>query len=289
MKVFVAGASGYEVVAMTRSQQKARELEAMGVQAVVADGLDGVAVMDAVVSSKPDVIVHQMTSLTGAKDFKNFDREFALTNRLRTEGTDNLVAAARAAGVRRIIAQSYGNWNYERTGAALKTENDPLDPNPPANQRESLKAIRYLEDRVTQSSDFDGIALRFGNFYGPGTSFASDGYIADLVRKRMLPIIGKGSGEWAFVHINDVASATVVAIERGAPGIYNIADNEPAPAAEWISEVAKLLEAKPPMHVPVWLGRLAVGDVGVSMMTQSTGARATRAGATASAPFWKVK
>lgn len=285
MKVFVAGASGavgkslvpllvqtgYDVVAMTRSQQKALALQDMGAHAVVADGLDAASVMNAVVSTKPDVIVHQMTSLAAAKDFKNFDREFKLTNRLRTEGTDNLLAAARAAGVRRIVAQSYGNWNYERTGTALKTENDPLDPNPPANQRESLDAMRYLERRITGSSDFEGVALRFGNFYGPGTSFASDGNITDLVRKRMLPIIGNGAGRWAFIHVDDVAYATIAAIESGAPGAYNIVDNEPAFAADWIVEMAKILGAKPPMHVPVWLGRLAVGDVGVSMMTQIRG------------------
>ncbi len=285
MNVFVAGASGvvgkslvpqlikkgYSVVAMTRSEQKARELRTLGVQAVVADGLDGAAVMKAVTSTKPDVIVHQMTSLTDVKDFKNFDREFAVTNRLRTEGTDNLVAAARAAGVGRIVAQSYGNWTYDRTGTALKTEDDALDPHPPANQRKSLEAIRYLEDRITRSSDFDGIALRFANFYGPGTSFAPDGIVANMVRKRMLPIIGNGGGVWAFVHVDDVATATVCAIEHGAPGVYNIVDNEPAPAARWIPELAVMLGAKAPMHVPVWLGRLAIGDVGVSMMTQIRG------------------
>ncbi len=285
MKVFVTGATGavgaslvpqlikkgHDVIAMTRSEQKAREFGAMGVHGIVADGLDAAAVMAAVGNTQPDAIVHQMTSLASAKDFKNFDREFAVTNRLRTVGTDNLIAAALAAGVRRIVAQSYGNWNYERVGSALKTESDPLDPNPPANQRESLTAIRYLEDRITGSADFVGIALRFGNFYGPRTSFAFDGSITELVRKRMLPIIGNGAGQWSFVHVDDVASATVAALERGASGVYNIADNEPAPAAEWISEIAKILRAKPPMHVPVWLGRLAVGDVGVSMMTQIRG------------------
>jgi len=282
MKVFLAGASGvvgrrlvpllleqgHGVIAMTRSTQKARELEALGVQAVVADGLDAKGVVGAVVNTKPEVIVHQMTSLTKVKGLRNFDREFAATNRLRMQGTDNLLAAARAAGVRRIVAQSYGNWIYERTGTALKTENDPLDPNPPRRQRESLEAIRHLEDRVTGATDCDGIALRFASFYGEGTSFAPDGVIAHLVRRRMLPIIGNGAGVWEFVHIDDAVAATAAAIRGGGRGIYNIVDDDPAPAAEWISEMAAILQAKAPLRLPVWLARIVLGDVMVSMMTQ---------------------
>jgi 2-alkyl-3-oxoalkanoate reductase len=285
MRVFVAGASGavgkrlvplliasgYDVTAMTRSPQKTAALRAAGAEPVVADGLDRTAVMHAVLRAEPEVVIHQMTALTGVTSFRKFDDGFALTNRLRTEGTDHLLAAARAAGVRRIIAQSYGNWNYERTGSGLKTEADPFDPNPPANQRKSLAAIRYLEDAVIGAPGIEGIALRYANLYGPGTGFAVDGDIVKLVRKRRLPIVGDGGGVWSFIHVDDAAAATVAAIERGAPGIYNIVDDDPAPVAVWLPELARVLGAKRPWRVPVWLGRLAVGEVGVSMMTQIRG------------------
>lgn len=285
MKVFVAGAtgavgkrlvpllvaSGYDVVAMTRTADKAATLHAIGAEPVVADGLDRDAIMQAVARAEPDVVIHQMTGLTGIKSFKKFDEEFTLTNRLRTEGTDNLLAAARAAGARRFIVQSFGNWNYERTGTELKTEEDPLDPNPPANQRASLEAIRYLEDAVVGAVDIDGIALRYATFYGPGTGFAMDGELVELVRARKLPIVGDGAGVWGFIHMDDAATATVAAIERGAPGVYNIVDDEPAPVSVWLPELARVLGAKPPRRVPVWLGRLAIGEVGVSMMTEIRG------------------
>jgi nucleoside-diphosphate-sugar epimerase len=173
--------------------------------------------------------------------------------------------------VRRIIAQSYGNWNYERTGSGLKTEADPFDPNPPANQRKSLDAIRYLEDAVIGAAGIDGIALRYANLYGPGTGFAVDGAIVKLVRQRRLPIVGDGGGVWSFIHIDDAAAATLAAITHGAPGSYNILDDDPAPVAVWLPERARVLGATPPWRVPVWLGRLAVGEVGVSMMTQIRG------------------
>jgi nucleoside-diphosphate-sugar epimerase len=285
VKVFVAGSSGaigrrlipqliergHQVVAMTRSAEKAPSLRTLGAEPVIADALDGATMLAALKQTEPDAVVHQMTSLQGVKDFKNFDREFEATNRLRTEGTDRLLTAARAVGVRRIVAQSYGNWNYARTGNALKVESDALDPAPPANQRQSFDALRYLEDRVTGSRDFDGIALRYANFYGPGTGFAPDGEVVALVRKRMLPVVGSGAGVWSFIHVDDAASATIAALERGAPGIYNIVDNEPAPVSEWLPYLAKVLGAGRPMRVPVWIGRLAVGDVGVSMMTQIRG------------------
>ncbi len=187
---------------------------------------------------------------------------------MRTEGTDNLLAAAKAAGTTRIVAQSYGNWNYARTGTALKSEEDALDPNPPANQRESMAAIRYVEDAVVGAG---GIALRYGNFYGPGTGFALDGNLVELVRKRRLPIVGDGAGVWSFIHMDDAATATIAAIERGETGIYNVVDDEPAPVAVWLPDAAKALGAKPPRRVPVWLGRLATGEVGVSMMTKIRG------------------
>jgi nucleoside-diphosphate-sugar epimerase len=224
-------------------------------------------------------------------DFKTFDKGFALTNRLRTEGTDHLLAATRAASVRRIIAQSYGGWNYQRTGMDLRTEEHPFVPNPPANQRKSLEAIKYLENAVLSAPDLDGIILRYANFYGPDTSFDVNGAIVTLVRKRGLPIIGTGAGVWSFIHVDDAAAATVAAAERGVSGFYNIADDEPAPVAEWLPELARLLGAKPPRHVPVWLGRVAAGDVGVSMMPQICGisnAKAKRElGWTPRYPSWR--
>jgi nucleoside-diphosphate-sugar epimerase len=290
MRVFIAGAtgavgrrlvpllvaSGYEVVAMTRSKEKVDALRAIGAEPVVADGLDRAAVRQAVVRAEPEVVVHQMTGLTGAKNFKRFDDDFALTNRLRTEGTDILLEAARSAGVRRLIVQSYGNWNYERSGSRLKNEEDPLDPSPPANQRRSLQAIRHLEG-VVGADDLEGVALRYGNFYGPGTGFALDGDLVELVRKRKLPVVGKGSGVWSFIHVDDVATATSAALRQGRPGIYNIVDDEPAPVAVWLPELARAIGAKPPRHVPVWLGRLAIGEVGISMMTQIRGATNAKA------------
>jgi 2-alkyl-3-oxoalkanoate reductase len=291
MKVFVAGATGavgqrlvpllvargHHVTAMTRTPGKAGHLRSLGAEPVVADGLDEVSVMRAVTRSEPDAVVHEMTGLTGITSVRNFDREFAETNRLRTEGTDHLLAAARAAGARRFVAQSFGNWNYERAGAAAKTEDDPLDPEPPAAQRQSLAAIRHVERAVTNADGMTGIALRYGNFYGPGAGIAADGEIADLLRKRAFPVIGDGAGVWSFVHVDDAARATLAAVERGLPGIYNIADDDPAPVAEWLPELARLLGAPAPRRVPVWLGRIAAGEVGVSMMTQIRGAANAKA------------
>jgi nucleoside-diphosphate-sugar epimerase len=285
VKVLVVGAGGavgarlvpelrehrHDVVALTRSEAKAPPLRALGAEPVVADALDRESAIAAVTRSAPEAIVHQATSLANAKSLRRFDRDFALTNRLRTEGTDNLLEGARQAGVRRFVAQSYGNWNYERTGSGLKTEEDPLDPNPPANQARTLAAIRYLEQAVIGADGIEGIALRYGNFYGPGTGFALDGDIIRQVRRRALPIIGSGAGMWSFAHVDDVATATVAALERGAPGAYNVVDDEPAPVADWLPELARAVGAKPPLRVPLWLGRLAAGEVGVSMMTMIRG------------------
>jgi nucleoside-diphosphate-sugar epimerase len=286
MRVFVAGATGavgkslvpllvangYEVVGTTRSIEKERWLREVGATPVIIDGLDRNAVMQAVMRAEPEIVVHELTGLVGAKNFKKFDDEFALTNRLRTEGTDYLLEAARAVGARRFIAQSYGNWNYARTGSRLKSEEDPFDPTPPANQRKTLEGIVYLEQTVTGATDIEGIALRHANHYGPGTGFALDGDLVELVRKRQLPVIGDGGGVWSFIHVDDLAEATIAAIERGTPGsIYNIVDDEPLPAAVWIPALAEAVGAKAPRHVPVWLGKLAAGEVGVSMMTQIRG------------------
>jgi nucleoside-diphosphate-sugar epimerase len=291
MKVFVAGAtgavgrrlvpllvtSGHDVTAMTRTPAKAKDLRDLGAEPVVVDGLDEAAVMRAVTRSRPDAVIHEMTGLAGIKSLRNFDREFALTNRLRTEGTDHLLAAARAAGAGRFIAQSFGNWSYERTGAAVKTEDDSLDPDPPAAQRQSLAAIRHVERTVTHVDGMTGTALRYANFYGPGTSFAAESEIADMLRKRSFPVIGDGAGVWSFIHVDDAARATLAAMERGLPGVYNVADDDPAPVADWLPELARRLGAPAPRRVPVWLGRIAAGEVGVSLMTRIRGASNARA------------
>jgi nucleoside-diphosphate-sugar epimerase len=286
MKVFVAGATGaigkrllprlgaagYEVVAMTRTPKNVESLRAAGARPVVADALDKDSVLRAVTEAQPEVVIHELTALTGVKSYRRFDEEFALTNRLRTEGADYLLAAARAAGARRFVAQSYGSWNYAHTGTDPKTEEDGLDLAPTRHQRQSLAAIRYLEQAVLGASDLEGVALRYGNLYGPGTNIAANGDVVASVRKRMVPIIGDGAGVWSFVHVDDAAAATVAAIERGTPDVYNICDDEPAPVAVWLPELAKAVGAKPPLRIPVWLGRLAAGDVGVVMMTQLRGA-----------------
>ncbi len=285
MKVFVAGATGavgkplvalllaagHEVIGMTRSERGAAQVRAQGAQAVIADALDRDAVTRAVRETTPDALIHELTSLANLKDFKRFDRDFAVTNRLRTEATDYLMEGARVAGVRRVIAQSYGGWIYAPTGNALKTEEDAITTNPPAEQTQSLAAIEYLERAVTSSDGIEGIALRYGSLYGPGTNMTLHGDVAAMARKRMVPIIGDGGGVWSFLHVEDAASAAVAALHHGAPGIYNIVDDDPAPVRVWLPEYARVVGAKPPLHVPVWLGRLFVGEVGVSFFTRIPG------------------
>ncbi|HEX6797234.1 MAG TPA: NAD(P)-dependent oxidoreductase [Ktedonobacterales bacterium] len=295
MRVFVAGASGaigkrlvprlvaggYEVVAMTRSPRHSDALRAAGAEPVVADALDRAAVIRAVTDTQPEIVIHELTALTGAANLKRFDDVFAMTNRLRTAGTDNLLAAAQAAGARRFIAQSYGNWNYAPTGPQTKpkTEEDALDPNPPRSQRQSLAAIRHLEDAVldAHAGGIEGIVLRYGNLYGPATSTAADGEMVAVMRKRMLPIIGDGAGVWSFLHVDDATTATTAAITRGAPGIYNVCDDDPAPARIWVPALAQAVGAPSPLHVPVWLGRLLAGEALVSMMTRMRGASNAKA------------
>ncbi|HYL37728.1 MAG TPA: NAD(P)-dependent oxidoreductase [Bryobacteraceae bacterium] len=285
MRVFVAGATGaigrrllpilvqagHCVTGMTRSPEKTAGICAAGAVAVVADALDPVAVMNAVKQSAPEVVVHELTAIPAGLDLRKFEREFAPTNRLRTEGTDSLLAAARAAGVRRFVAQSYGGWPYAHTGGAVKTEEDPLDPNPPAALRPSIEAIRHLETAVSQARGMEGIVLRYASFYGPGTAIGEGAAVVGQIRQRRIPVIGGGGGVWSFLHIDDAARATLAAIEGGAPGIYNVADNEPAPVSEWLPELAAILGAKPPLRIPSWLGRLAVGEHGVFLMTQVRG------------------
>jgi nucleoside-diphosphate-sugar epimerase len=297
MRVFLAGATGaigarltsqlieggHEVVGTTRSREKAELLRAKGAEPVLLDLLDRTAVRDAIAAARPEAIVHQATALTGLSDFKHFDRSFAQTNRLRTDGTENLLAAAREAGVRRVVAQSYGGWPYAREGGPVKTEEDPLDPTPVPGMDESLAAIRHLEHAV---GEVDGIVLRYGGFYG-----SPDDAQLELVRKRRFPIVGDGDGIWSFVHLDDAAAATVLALERGEPGVYNIVDDEPAPVREWLPALAAAIGAKPPRRVPRWLARLVAGEPGVALMTDIRGASNAKAkrelGWTLRYPSWR--
>ena len=281
MRVFVAGATGalgrplvaklvergHEVIGTTRSESKAQELRALGAEPVILDALDKDAVARAIRDARPDVIVHELTAIDSIpSNMRRFDRAFAATNRLRTEGTDNLLAAANGA---RIVAQSYAGWPFARTGGPVKTEDDPLDPSPPPGLRETHAAIRHVEQRVLEAG---GLVLRYGGFYGPGTSISDGGESLEMVKKRRFPVIGDGGGVWSFVHIEDAAEATAIAVERGAPGVYNIVDDEPAPVREWLPYLAEASGAKPPRHVPAWLGRIAGGEAGIAMMTEIRGA-----------------
>jgi nucleoside-diphosphate-sugar epimerase len=302
MRIFLAGATGalgtqlvprllaagHQVTGTTRSAAKADALRAAGAEPVVLDALDRDAVMAAVTAARPDAIVHQLTALGDLSNLRDFDAAFAQTNRLRTQGTENLLAAARAAGTERFVAQSYTSWPYARTGGPIKTEDDPLDTDPPAKQAESLAAIQRLEALVTE---FGGIVLRYGGFYGPGTSVAPGGDQVEMLRKRRFPIVGSGDGIWCFVHIGDAADATVAAIEHGAPGIYNVVDDDPAPVREWLPVLAQAVGAPPPRRVPRWLGKLAAGDAIVTMATESRGASNAKArrelGWTPAHPSWR--
>ncbi|HEX2084989.1 MAG TPA: NAD(P)-dependent oxidoreductase [Solirubrobacteraceae bacterium] len=288
MKIFVAGATGavgrtlipqlvqhgHEVVGTTRTPGKADALRALGAEGVVLDGLDRDAVVRAVTAARPDAIVHQMTALSGLSDLRRFEQAFAATNRLRTEGTDNLLAAARAAGVGRVIAQSYAGWPYARDGAPVKSEDDPLDPDPPRQLRTTLDAIRHLERAVTEAR---GVVLRYGAFYGPGTGMAPGGDQWETVRRRRFPLVGDGGAVWSFAHVDDVAAATVAALERWTPGeTYNVCDDEPAPVREWLPALAGAAGAKPPRRVPRWVARL-MGDHVVALMCESPGASNAKA------------
>ena len=230
----------------------------------------------AVTGAEPEVVVHQMTALSDlVGNPRRFDEEFALTNELRTKGTDNLLAAALTAGARRIIVQSYTGWPNAREGGPVKTEDDPLDPDPPAAMRASLDAMRYMERTVVGAEGIEGVVLRYGGFYGPLDDMPPA--FMETVRKRRFPLVGNGGGVWSFVHLDDAADATVAALDHGAPGIYNVVDDDPAPVAEWLPGMAGALGAKPPRRVPAWLGRLAGGEAGVSMMTQVRGSSNAKA------------
>ena len=292
MKVFVAGATGalgkqlvpmlvaegHQVTGMTRTPAKQDMIRSLGARPAVADAFDPEAVAQVVAEAEPDAVVHELTDLTGTFA-RNIDKSFATTNRLRTEGTDHLLAAAKAAGARRFVAQSFTGWPYKRVGGPIKGEQDPLDDDPPKPVSQSLAAIRHVEDTVTRTDGLEGLALRYGGFYGPGTSLAAEppGEIVEMIAKRRFPIVGDGGGIWSLVHIEDAASATAAALERGAPGVYNVVDDDPVPVRELVPELARQIGAKPPRHVPRWVGRIAGGEVGVLMMTEIRGATNAKA------------
>lgn len=290
MKVFVAGATGvlgrelvpqlvargHEVVGMTKSASKQDMVRRLGARPVVADALDPDAVAQAVASAQPEVIVHQLTALSGKMSFRDArhpDRFSGtiMTNRLRTEATDHLLAAGRAVGARRFVAQSFGAFRFAGTGGPVQTEADPLDPD---SRQPGLEAILYLEQVVTTIEWGEGLVLRYGGFYGPGTSIslAPDAVMAAPIRKRRFPIVGDGGGVFSWVHIEDAAAATAIAVERGRPGVYNVVDDEPAPVREWLPVLASALGAKPPRRIPRWLGRLAASEAATAMMTEVRGA-----------------
>ena len=276
-------ARGHKVIGTCRSPDKEEDIRALGAERVVLDALDARAVQEAVATAKPDAIVHQATALANARFGRNLDRTFAQTNRLRTEGTDNLLAAAHEAGVRRFVAQSFASYRYTREGGMVKSEDDPLDPNPLPNTVETNAAMRHLDEAVMHAG---GIALRYGGFYGA----ANDGLI-EPVRKRQFPIVGDGGGYSSFVHLDDAAAATVLALEHDGPAIYNIVDDDPAPAREWLPVLAQALGAKPPRHFPVWLARLFAGEANAVMSIESRGASNAKAkrglGWTLRHPSWR--
>jgi len=287
MRVFVTGATGalgrhlvpglvaagHEVIATTRTPGKVAQLREAGAEPVVVDGLDREAVIAAVLAAAPQVIMHQMTALADMRSLRRPDQQFAVTNELRTRGTDNLLEAAALAGTRRVIAQSYaGPGPDKRSSGALKTEEDPLDLQYIPRAVRSPEAMMYVDKTVPLKAP-EGIVLRYGAFYGPG---ASDLVVA-MVRKRQLPVIGGGAGVWSFVEITDAAAATVAAIDHGAPGVYNIVDDDPAPVAEWLPYLAEVAGAKPPLRVPAWLGRLLAGQFVVAQMTSARGSSNAKA------------
>ncbi|MDO8212973.1 NAD(P)-dependent oxidoreductase [Conexibacter sp. CPCC 206217] len=289
MKILLAGAtgaigrpliplltrSGHTVIGSTRSPAKTDALRALGAEPIVLDGLDRAAVLDAVARVRPDAIVHQMTALATV-DMRRFARSFALTDRLRTEGTDHLLEAARRNGVERVVAQSFTGWPNARSGpsAQLKSERDPLDPNPPKQLRRTLAAIRHVERTVTAAG---GVALRYGGLYGPGTGLAPGGDQWDLIARRGFPLVGDGAGVWSLLQIEDAARATLAALERWTPGeVYNVCDDEPAPVREWLPVLAAAIGAEPPRHVPRWVGRMLGAHV-VALMCEIRGSSNAKA------------
>ena len=262
---------------MTRSESKQAMLHELGAVPAVADALDPDQVAQAVARARPEVIVHQLTAIPVGLDLRHFDRDFALTNRLRTEGTDYLLSAGQAVGVRRFVAQSNGAFVYARTGGPVKGEEDPLDPSPAREMRALMAAIRHLEQAVLGAGWTDGIVLRYGAFYGPGTSLAPGAEQFELIRRRKFPLVGDGGGVWSFIHIADAAEATVAAVAHGVRGVYNVVDDDPAPVVDWLPALAQTLDARKPMRVPRFVGRLFAGEAGVVLMTGLRGASNAKA------------
>ena len=293
MKIFLAGATGalgrqllprlvgrgHEVTGMTRSESKQQLIRDLGGRPVVGDALDPESVAQAVAAAEPEVIVHQLTSIPHAPDMRHFARDFAQTNRLRTEGTDHLLAAARAVGASRFVAQSYAPAIYARAGGPVKAEDAPLDESPPDQLRETVDAIRHVESAVTAATWTEGVALRYGAFYGPGTNFSlgPEDTMVEAIRKRQFPLVGRAGGVWSFIHIEDAAEATVNAIEGRGRGVYNVVDDEPATVADWLPVAAQAVEAPAPRRVPRWLGRLFAGEWATVMMTETRGASNAKA------------
>ncbi|WP_419992390.1 NAD-dependent epimerase/dehydratase family protein [Streptomyces boninensis] len=291
MKVLVTGASGaigsqlvpllvaagHTVVATTTSEAKTARLREAGAEPVVLDVLDSEAVRAAVERTRPEVIVHQATALAGNLKLRHVDKDFAVTNRLRIEGTDNLLAAAAEFGVRRFVAQSAMQVLYARTGGPVKTETDPTDTHPTPGSEKTVAAIRHLETAVTSAAGIEGVVLRYGGFYGPGTSLEAGGEQLEMVRKRQFPIVGGGGGVWSFTHVADGARATVAAVEGGEPGIYNVVDDDPAPLSEWLPVLAEAAGAKRPMSVPRWVGKLLAGGFIAMVSTEIRGASNAKA------------
>lgn len=306
MRILVAGASGaigqalvpllvragHDVTGMVQRPRSIEVLHALGAQPRTADALDAAAVRECVREVKPQVVIQQLTAIPPNLDMRHFDREFALTNLLRTEGTRNLLAAAVEAGATHFVAQSFAGWTYGRTTngpvngkagngkakaintprtAKLKTEDDPLDPDPPKRMRTTLDALKTMEHEVLAEKRLTGTVLRYGGFYGPHTSIAKDGATVQAIRRRKVPLVGEGAGVWSFVHIEDAASATAAVVEAGRGGIFNVVDDEPAPVSEWLSYLAHCAHAQSPRQVPVWLARMLIGEHVVAMMNQIRG------------------
>lgn len=290
MRVLVAGATGamgkqlvprlvdagHEVFAMIRRESDKDKAAQLGAVPVFADALNRAEVEAAMREAAPEVVVHQLTAIRHI-DPRHMERSFAATNRLRIEGTDNLLAAARAVGVRRFVAQSNGGFTYARTGGPVKAEHDQLDPTPVRSMAAMIAAVKHLEKAVLGADWTEGVVLRYGAFYGPGTNMAPGSDQFEMIRKRKFPVVGDGAAVWSFVHVADAAEATVAAVENGGRGVYNIVDDDPAPVAEWLPALAEMLGAKKPMRVPRFIGRLAAGPAGVVLMTELRGASNAKA------------
>ena len=286
MRILLAGATGvlgrklipkllergHHVIGTSSTNNKLSELQRLGVEPVLMNGLDRDSVFSAVLGAAPEVVVNEMTALSKVRNYKNFDQEFALTNRLRAEGTSYLVAASMQAGVKKIVVQSFAGWPFERSRALANSEEAPFEPSIPVRMRQSQRAIRSMEEIALSQQSLVGVVLRYGYFYGPGTSFDAEGEISKALRKRAFPLVGGGTAVWSLIHVDDAAEATRLAIESAPGGIYNITDDRPATLAEWLPGFARLLNAKQPISIPRWLGRLFVGESGLYMMTQARGA-----------------